>query len=107
MTEPLECPACAGTSLQHVERWRVSGKQHRAFACQECGLLFTHPQPTREELDAYYAPEGGWQASRTEKSPKPPQTRTKGAAPKMLAALDRYFAASRPAAGARVFDFGC
>ncbi len=107
MTEGIECAACSGRNLQHVEQWRVSGKQHKAIACQDCGLLFVHPQPSPEMLNEYYAPEGGWQASRTEKSPKSPQTRTKGAAPAMLAALDPYFAASRPAAGASVFDFGC
>ena len=69
-------------------------------------LLFAHPQPPQEELNAYYAPDGGWQASRTEKSP-PRRSPTKGAAPAMMAALDPYFPASRPAAGSRVFDFGC
>jgi len=107
MSEAVTCPACSGANVQAFDQWRLPGKQHRALGCRDCGLLFVHPQPAREELDAYYAPEGGWQASRTEKSPKPPQRRTKGAAPAMLAALDRYFPASTPAPGARVFDFGC
>lgn len=107
MTETLECPACSARRVQAVDEWRLSGRLARAFSCLDCGLLFAHPQPPQEELNAYYAPDGGWQASRVEKSPKPPQTRTKGAAPALLAALDRYFPASTPPAGARVFDFGC
>lgn len=105
-TAPIECPACAGRNVQRFEEWRLSKIRTRAAGCLDCGLLFVHPQPTREVLDAYYAPEGGWQASRSE-SPRPPQTRTKGAAPDMMADLDRYFMASRPAAGAKVLDFGC
>jgi SAM-dependent methyltransferase len=105
MTDVIECAACSGRHVEVVEEWRL-GKDHHAVACLDCGLLFVHPQPPQEVLDAYYAPEGGWQASREDK-PRPPHTRTKGAAPAMMAALDRHFMASRPAAGARVFDFGC
>ena len=101
----ISCPACAGRRVNIVKEWRL-GKDHRAVACLECGLLFVDPQPPPDVLDAYYAPEGGWQASREEKS-KPAQSRTKGAAPAMFAALDRYFPASTPRPGARVFDFGC
>jgi 2-polyprenyl-3-methyl-5-hydroxy-6-metoxy-1,4-benzoquinol methylase len=107
MTEIIECPACSARQVQAVNEWRLSGKRARAFSCLDCGLLFAHPQPAQEELNAYYAPDGGWQASRVEKSPKSPQTRTKGAAPALMAALDRYFPASKPPVGSRVFDFGC
>ena len=105
MPDIIECPACGGRDVNVVEPWSL-GKNHHAVACQTCGLLFVHPQPPQEVLDAYYAPEGGWQASR-EENVKPPQTRTKGAAPAMMAALDRHFMASAPSAGAKVFDFGC
>lgn len=105
MPDIIECPACRGRDVDVVKPWSL-GKNHHAVACLTCGLLFVDPQPPQEVLDAYYAPEGGWQASREEKA-KPPQTRTKGAAPAMMAALDRHFMASVPAAGAKVFDFGC
>ena len=105
MSETIACPACEGRRVNVVKEWRL-GSEHRAVACLECGLLFVNPQPPPEVLDAYYAPEGGWQASREEKA-RPAQLRTKGAAPAMFAALDRYFPASAPPAGARVFDFGC
>jgi SAM-dependent methyltransferase len=105
MTETISCPACAGRRVNVVPEWRL-GKDHRAVACSDCGLLFVNPQPPPEVLDAYYAPEGGWQASREDKA-RPAQSRTKGAAPAMFAALDRFFPASAPPPGSRVFDFGC
>jgi SAM-dependent methyltransferase len=91
--------------VEVIEAWRL-GQKHYAAACSTCGLLFVHPQPTQEVLDAYYSPEGGWQASREER-PRPAQIRKKGAAPTMLAALDQHFPASAATPGAKVFDFGC
>jgi len=105
MPEEIKCAACRSTRVDVVRKWKL-GQDHHAVACRDCGLLFVHPQPSQAELDAYYAPDGGWQASREEK-PRPAQTRTKGGAPEMFAALDRYFPASTPKPGARVFDFGC
>jgi SAM-dependent methyltransferase len=107
MKQPIPCPACDGTRTEIIKPWRLSKKAARAVACLDCGLLFVNPQPDPKALDAYYAPDGGWQQSRPDKVRKPAATRTKGAAPAMLAALDRYFPASNPPAGARVFDFGC
>lgn len=101
------CPACTARDLESLKQWRLSGKQARVWGCRTCGLLFVHPQPTPEELSAYYAPDGGWKASRVEKSPRPPQIRTKGAAPALFDALDHYFPANTPPPGTRVFDFGC
>ena len=103
----MACPACQGREIDPFKQWRLPGKQARVYGCRACGLLFVHPQPAQEELNAYYAPDGGWKASRVEKSDKPPQTRTKGAAPALFEALDKYFAASSPAPGSRIFDFGC
>ena len=106
MKTSTTCPACGASRAESIKPWRL-GRGHHAVACCECGLLFVHPQPAQEVLDAYYAPDGGWQASRDSDSPHPPHTRKKGGAPLMFAALDQFFAASAPKAGARVFDFGC
>ena len=111
MTEPIEmveCPACSTPRARTVKEWRLSGRQARAFSCPDCGLLFAHPQPPQDELNAYYAPDGGWQATRAEKSSTPLRTPTKkGATRALMAALDLHFPASHPTAGSRVFDFGC
>jgi 2-polyprenyl-3-methyl-5-hydroxy-6-metoxy-1,4-benzoquinol methylase len=101
------CPGCTARDLESFKQWRLSGKQARVWGCRTCGLLFVHPQPRPEELSAYYAPDGGWQASRPEKPSKPAQARKKGAASALFEALDRYLPTTTPPAGARVFDFGC
>jgi 2-polyprenyl-3-methyl-5-hydroxy-6-metoxy-1,4-benzoquinol methylase len=108
--DPTSCPACDGADVHFVEEWRLPGKESRAAACRDCGLLFVHPQPTSSELDAYYAPDGGWRASRTDRhvaEAGSPQNKTEGAAASIFPALDRFFRASEPLEGARVFDFGC
>jgi SAM-dependent methyltransferase len=107
MAREVTCPACHASRVEIIKPWRL-GRGHYAVACCDCGLLFVNPLPAQEVLDAYYAPDGGWQASRDSSSPHPPQTRTKkGGAPALFAALDQFFPASTPTAGARVFDFGC
>lgn len=105
MISAIACPACLGHGVDIIKQWRL-GKGHRAAACGDCGLLFVHPQPPAEVLEAHYAPDGEWQATRAVQS-QPAHTRTKGAAPAMFAALDRFFPASAPPPGASVFDFGC
>ena len=103
---PTECPACAARDLHIVEEWKLSGNRAHAVACSSCGLLFTYPQPLAEELRAYYAPEGGWQASRPAQSAKAPRGAAGTAVPVILDALDEYLPVNKPA-GARVLDFGC
>jgi SAM-dependent methyltransferase len=105
--EPSECPACAGSQVAIVREWRLSGSRAHAAACSDCGLLFTFPQPDRNELQMYYAPEGGWQASRSKKAAAPAETWRNTAVSVMLDALDRYLALGKPPTNARVFDFGC
>jgi len=107
MKVDVGCPACDSRNVELFKQWRLAGKQARTYGCLSCGLLFVHPQPAQQTLDEYYAPGGGWQESRTEKSSKSPQTRTKGAAPVMFAALDKYLPVTVPRPGSRVFDFGC
>jgi SAM-dependent methyltransferase len=107
MTGAIVCPACGGREVQTVEAWPLGGK-HAAVACQECGLLFVHPQPQPEVLEAYYAVDGGWQESRAQKSEKPPEMRKKrGASIALFGMFDAHFPATNPRPGARAFDFGC
>ena len=103
---PTGCPACDSTDVHVVDEWHLPGGEARAAACGECGLLFVHPQPSGDALEEYYAPDGGWSASRQIRS-SVAVNRTEGAASSLLPALDRFFAASKPQSGARVFDFGC
>ncbi len=101
----IECPACGGRDVAAVEQWPAGDR--RVMACWGCGLLFLHPQPADDMLQAYYAPDGGWQAKRPDPPPAKVQTKTKKGAPALFEALDRYLPASAPPPGARVLDFGC
>ena len=105
MHHTISCPACDSHQVDVVAAWPLRAKR-QVVACQDCGLLFVHPQPATEALAAQYAPEGAYREKRAGKVTNA-QTKTKGGAPIMLAALDRHFAASRPTAGARVLEFGC
>jgi len=112
-----ECPACAGRHVQILEQWRLSKRRTRAAACQECGLLFVHPQPSQEVLDAYYAqPDGykAWKGNRpagevtawTTHDPAV-KARRKVGTPVLFTAFDRFFPATTAVESARVLDFGC
>jgi SAM-dependent methyltransferase len=102
------CPACTTDRTNVLEEWPLSGKKARAVMCRECGLLFVDPQPPQAVLDAYYAPDGGWQQSRRpDSSSQPPAKSKRGSAALLFRALDEYFPATAARPGARVFDFGC
>jgi SAM-dependent methyltransferase len=89
--------------------------------CEACGLLFSNPPRTREELETYYSTEGPWAASHEERTRKtaaehrrrlthdtPPQpTKRRGARETLLDALAQYVPVHAPPRGARVLDFGC
>jgi SAM-dependent methyltransferase len=94
VTVPVECSACSSRDVQGVEEWPV-GKRARAFACRECGLLFVHP-PAAKQLPSEPNPNAANRPSATKRS----------AARALVAALDRYFPASGPPAGARVLQVG-
>lgn len=100
----VSCPACGGTRVQAIEEWRLKG-DYRAMACWTCGLLFADPQPAREVLDAYYAPSGGWTASRSDPLATRAQTRTKGRAGQAVIAMLDACVPGVPER--RVLDFGC
>ena len=99
------CPACDAKSVHVVEGWAI-GPGHAAMACRVCGFLFAYPPPPPETLERYYSREGNWQSTHAEKVSKA-QTKTKRAAPALMAILDRHFHATHPRDGASVFDFGC
>ena len=66
--EPDKCPGCGAPGLRGLHVYR--NKEQRVikrswlglFGCERCGLVSTHPQPSEEELDAYYGSVGGWEA---------------------------------------------
>jgi len=91
-----------------------------ASGCEECGLLFSNPLPTREELDRYYSTEGPW-ASSQEPSMKAFEEKylrrlanpgfkpvaRRGPRDFLFDALERYLPVHAPLPGAKVLDVGC
>ena len=113
-SEPTSCPACDGSNARLIKQWRFSKVGACAAACMDCGLLFVHPQPSQEALNALYTPDSylEWKASRL--ADKAWKTATGGSrstrkrrTPMVFTTLDRFLSVTTPAAGARVLDFGC
>lgn len=98
------CPACDGVAVDPVPGWPL--KKGEVNACRTCGLLFIHPQPPIEDLEAYYT-DGGWLAKHPEPTDEKARRKTKRGAPAFLAVLDRFFPARAPERLSRVLDFGC
>ena len=115
--EASVCPACASsriTVLDVIPTVRDSKGRLVSLVtgCHECGLLFTNPQRSREELQAYYAAEGPW----TELVQEQRRLRTKARTPdrkpiprveRLLSALEPHVPVNMPRPGAKVLDFGC
>lgn len=107
------CPSCGSSTLYELDLLSlpkpVSGcRTGFVSGCEECGLIFSNPQPTAEELSHFYSPNGEWgspRASGTEPSMSPVGA-SRGRS------WSRVFEPVRdvvttPTPGARALDFGC
>ena len=109
-TEMSHCPACQSERIRHLDIfirnregepgkfvWFITG-------CKSCGLVFTNPHPSAEQIETYYAPEGQWVRSKIarprEAEPNPPADDPEaGPVSSMLDDL--------PVKSGAVLDFGC
>ena len=121
--EDSACPACASSSITLLDVTpirRTPQRRRLAFitGCRACGLLFSNPLPTEEDLKQHYSEQGPWAADRLDrmasrskqKSGKelPPKTDGPRRSPGLLlSALATYTAVHNPPSGAKVLDFGC
>lgn len=124
--ETTTCPTCASSDIRTVDV--ISIPRHStgrgvAFitGCRACGLLFTNPLPSADELRRFYAPGGTWASAHTAlatslqleyerrtRKKKPPKTkRSTTSRAVLLDALAQHVAVYAPPAGARVLDVGC
>lgn len=120
------CPGCASSRIRLLDVIAIprDTKGRRVSfitGCEECGLLFSNPPPTRGELERYYSTEGPWAAAREARTStirakhlarleknRPPRRRTgRGAHTLLLGALAEYVPLYAAPPGARVLDFGC
>jgi SAM-dependent methyltransferase len=67
--ESERCPACGSPRLYELDllslRRAIEGSRTGFVSgCDECGLVFSNPQPTPEEQDRFYSPDGEWGSRR-------------------------------------------
>ena len=124
--EATACPGCASSHIRLLDVIAIprDTKGRRVSfitGCDKCGLLFSNPPPTRDELERYYSTEGPWAASHEERTKKiqvkylsklkkkePPQQRAdRGAHDVLFDALAAYVPLHAAPLGAKVLDFGC
>jgi SAM-dependent methyltransferase len=79
--------------------------------CDECGLVFSNPLPSDEELAQFYSPAGEWGAPRaapvTEAQEAVEQRGKSRSWTRMFEPILDVVDVTAPPSGARVLDFGC
>jgi SAM-dependent methyltransferase len=114
--EASACPACRSTRIQLIDAiptLRDAQGRYVSFitGCHDCGLLFTNPVRTAEELQKYYEEDGAWadimEARRLRGKARERVRKPMTARDRLLIALEPYVPVNSPPAGARVLDFGC
>ena len=51
----IDCPVCGADNHQRIAKFDRRLKLLSTHLCHDCGLLFTNPMPTNEELNKFYA----------------------------------------------------
>lgn len=122
--ELSSCDACRSPEIRPLDVMRVrratGSRLVFIVGCRACGLVFTSPMPSPEELEHFYGAEGGWaerHAGRTAKlasvharrKGRPPRAKPAVQRPRdlLLAAVDRYVPVLNPEPGAKAIDVGC
>ena len=57
MKNPTACPLCQGQNLSKkldVKDFFFTKEDFSIWECSDCSVLFTHPQPSKEQLGKYY-----------------------------------------------------
>jgi SAM-dependent methyltransferase len=113
-TEVNACPACRSRRIVLLEPFKIprDAKGRRVSyltGCHECGLLFANPQPSPQDLERQYAPDGAWRHGREARAAKRVDRPAASRDPRdvVLEALARFVPIDAPPAGSRVLDFGC
>lgn len=104
------CPACGSLELFDLDVLPLrAGRTGFVCGCEACGLVFSNPLPTDEELAAFYSPGGHWAAARRDPDSEPGEPDS-GAGRSQVRLFDPIREAvnvGAPPSGSRVLDFGC
>ena len=109
-----QCPACGSKRLYDLDllalRPPVEGfRTGFVSGCDECGLVFSNPQPTRADQDRFYSPEGEWGSRRrgTPARVEEPEEKRGMSWSWPFDPIRDDLSVTAPPPGARVLDFGC
>ena len=109
------CPACGSPRLYELDllplRRAVNGQRTGFISgCNACGLVFSNPQPSVEELAHLYSPEGAWKPRRHGESGNGADvlpSATGRTWSRMFDPIRPELSVTAPPPGAAVLDFGC
>ena len=125
--EAVACPACGSSRIVLLDVMphprKVAGRRVGfVTGCRECGVLFSNPLPTPEQLAQFYGPIGPWaealsdrfdrlekRAAARVKRQKPLTLPNRRKRPRdyLIEGMNSYLPVLAPAPGSRVLDFGC
>lgn len=105
-----ECPACGSRALVDLDVLPLrAARTGFVCACDGCGLVFSNPLPTSDDLAHFYSPAGAWAADRRDvrDAAGPASGRGGGTWTHMFDPIRQEIDVTSPPPGASVLDFGC
>ena len=114
--ETDRCPACSSRRLLDLDliRFRRSHNVGFVTGCNGCGLVFTNPLPSGEELAQFYSASGEWsrthtpsEAEKADVRPDKKRRRGRGKWLQQFEVIGEDLRVDAPPPGSRVFDYGC
>lgn len=112
--EREHCPACASRRLYELDvlTVRLPRGRHTGFVtgCHDCGLVFSNPLPSPEDLKHFYSVAGEWRASARGEAEDTTDTvdpMPGGSWSRPFAPIRNELEVTAPPPGATVLDFGC
>jgi SAM-dependent methyltransferase len=108
--ERNDCPACGSHALFDLDVLPLrAGRTGFACGCDDCGLVFSNPQPSGDDLSHLYSPAGDWGSERAEADAAPAASTgvVGGSWTRLFDPIRDAVDVTAPPPGARVLDFGC
>jgi SAM-dependent methyltransferase len=103
-----DCPACGSLALRDFDVLPLrAARTGFVSGCDDCGLVFSNPQPTAAELEAFYGTSGSWAGDRQHLDEQADHTNLGRSWARLFDAMRDRLDVAAPPAGARVLDFGC
>jgi SAM-dependent methyltransferase len=106
--ERNDCPACGSRALCDLDVLPLrAARTGFVSGCDDCGLVFSNPQPTAAELEEFYGASGSWAGDRQHLDEQADHTPLGRSWVRLFDAIRDRVDVAAPPAGASVLDFGC